>query len=50
MLLVAIDQFISNRKRDKFQLLHDEDISAWPSEFKVPYNYLVLTVGLISYK
>ncbi|OEL16857.1 RNA polymerase II transcription factor B subunit 2 [Dichanthelium oligosanthes] len=45
VLLVAIDQFISSRKRDKFQLLHDEDISAWSSEFKVPSSYLVVTAS-----
>jgi len=50
VLLVAIDQFISSWKRDEFQLLHDEDISAWPSEFKVPSGHLVLTVRLISSK
>jgi hypothetical protein len=30
--------------------LHDQDNSAWSSEFKVPFNSLVLTVRLVSYK
>jgi hypothetical protein len=35
-LLAATDQLISSRKRDNFQLIHDEDIPARSSEFKVP--------------
>nr|CAJ86205.1 B0213E10.4 [Oryza sativa] len=35
VLLAAIDQLISSRERDKFQLIHDENFSARSSEFKV---------------
>ncbi|BAF16198.1 Os04g0680000 [Oryza sativa Japonica Group] len=35
VLLAAIDQLISSRERDKFQLIHDENFSARSSEFKL---------------